>query len=177
MCPWGLSPEDLELFPAECSQEEVLWGGGGRREEEGLCYSASQEKVLYIYFNEEGNDVNKFAFVVNLFSCPYNPTSDQYLLPPSNPGCKCFPTALSLCNLWVGRFNPPMMPQRGKGCWMYFFWLFCSMSYKNGKLAFVPEFLNGLCLVEWRTIIQKSGGKWQDWIISSWLLVQSSDWV
>lgn len=51
--PAGSHLPTRQLFSEYCSQEGVLKG------EKKLCCSASQERALYIYFNEETGDVNK----------------------------------------------------------------------------------------------------------------------
>lgn len=67
----------------------VLTGRGPLRQRKGTLFSMSQENVIYIYLNKEGDDVNKLILLWTsffFFSCPH-----ILLFIPSTPnlGCKC----------------------------------------------------------------------------------------
>lgn len=112
-------------LPLDVSQRAFTWGLGvissvsltGRRSSENktLCYPTSQEKALYIYFNEEGDVVNKLPLLwSSSLLLSIHPTFHPIL---PNPGCKCFSAALStgldFCSLWLGCCNPSVLPDHG----------------------------------------------------------------
>lgn len=138
----GLGMITYSPLPLDVSQRALTWGHVSyfqhiahrkrSSEKKKLCCSTSQEKALRIYFNEEGDDVNKVPFLSS------HPTF-RPILP--NPGCTCFPLHCPL--VWISVVYGldiliHLCSQTMKGMWdVLFFRLFCLMSRKDGKLAFV----------------------------------------
>lgn len=152
MCPRGLSPEDTWAISS------VSLTGRGPVRKGNFVVSASQEEALYIYFNEQVDDVNRRP----------------------SPGTSCpllshIPSIHHLCTFYPFWTNP--------ACKHVFVALSTGLDFSSAiGIQLCCQIMDGILGVLFRSSFvrrlvkkenwqQKSGGKCWDWIIICfWLL-------